>query len=249
MLGVSDPETSRFYSSRSGWSSGTLASTADGLPLIEAGGSAFRWHSPDDLTIASRMNAMDGTRIAVEMKVKPTKDILIHGEDGFIPMGDGIPSGYYSLTNLLPTTGTLGIGDRQYTITGGRIWMDRQWGDWTGAGYAWDWFSLRFDDGGALMLFQFRNAHDEVAGGNWTYRDVDGLVTYGTDFRVVAKRTFGTYSIDWTVTLPSIDAEFEVRPLFDDQTFTGLWEGLCDVGGRVGTLQLTGQAFVELSGY
>ncbi|MFX0067060.1 MAG: lipocalin family protein [Candidatus Hermodarchaeota archaeon] len=50
-------------------------------------------------------------------------------------------------------------------------------------------------------------------------------------------------------TLPSIDAEFEVKPLFDDQTFTVLWEGLCDVSGRVGTSQLTGQAFVELSGY
>jgi hypothetical protein len=37
------------------------------------------------------------------------------------------------------------IGDQQHTIIGGRIWMDRQWGDWTGAGYAWDWFYLRFD--------------------------------------------------------------------------------------------------------
>ena len=64
----------------------------------------------------------------------------------------------------------------------------------------------------------------------WTYRDKDGLVTYGTGFQVVAKRMFRTYPID-------------------DQTFTGLWEGLCDVSGRVGTSQLTGQAFVELNAY
>jgi predicted secreted hydrolase len=249
MLGISDPETARFYGSRSNWQSGTLGSTADGLPLIEAGDSAFRWNSSDDLYIASVLNASDLTAIAVEMNMQPTRDVLIHGQDGFIPMGDGIPSGYYSLTNLLPTNGALRIGDQQHTITGGRIWMDRQWGDWTGAGYAWDWFSLRFDDGGALMLFQFRDAYDAVVMGNWTYRDKEGLVTYGTDFKVDAKRMFRSYPIDWTVTLPSIDAEFKVRPLFDDQTFTGLWEGLCDVSGRVGTSQLTGHAFVELSSY
>jgi predicted secreted hydrolase len=113
MLGISDPEAARFYSSRSNWQGGTLDSTADGLPLIEAGDSAFRWNSPDDLYIASVMNAADRTESAVEMNMQPTQGVLIHGEDGFIPMGDGIPSGYYSLANLLPTHGTLGIGDQQ----------------------------------------------------------------------------------------------------------------------------------------
>jgi hypothetical protein len=64
------------------------------------------------------MKTLDMTGIAGE--------ILLHGEDGWIPMGDGIPSGYSSLTNLLPTNGTLRIGERQYTIVGGRMWMDCQ---------------------------------------------------------------------------------------------------------------------------
>jgi predicted secreted hydrolase len=153
------------------------------------------------------------------------------------------------MTNLLPINGTLRIGDQQHTIIGGRMWMDRQWGDWTGAGQAWDWFSLRFDDGGALMLFQFRDVNQVVVGGNWTFRDKDGLVYYDSDFKVVAKRMFRIYPIDWTISLPSLDAEFEVKPLYDDQTFTGLWEGLCDVSGRVGTSRLTGHAFVELNNY
>jgi len=249
MLGISDPETARFYSSRRNWQSGTVLSTADELPWIKVGDSVFRWNSPNDLYIASVMNASDKTEFAVEMNMQPTRDVLIHGEDGFISMRDGIPSGYFSLTNLLPTNGTLRIGDQQHTIIGGRIWMDHQWGDWTSAGYAWDWFSLRFDDGGALMLFQFRDAIEEVIRGNWTYRDKDGLVYYGTDFKVVAKRMFRTYPLDWIVILPSINAEFEVKPVFDDQTFTGLWEGLCDVNGVVGTAQLAGHAFVELNGY
>jgi predicted secreted hydrolase len=108
---------------------------------------------------------------------------------------------------------------------------------------------LRFDDGGALMLFQFRNAHNTDVFGNWTFRGKDGQVIYGTDYMIDAKRKFKNYPIDWMISIPSINSEFTVEPLFDDQTFTGLWEGLCDVHGSVGTAQLSGRAFVELNGY
>ncbi len=249
MLGISDLETSKSYSVRIPGQNGSAGATAEGLPSIVAGNSKFVWGSNDTLHIGSSTRTADGTGIAVDMKMTPTRDILYHGGNGFILMGDGIPSGYFSLTNLLPTGGTLTIGEQQYNVTGGRMWMDRQWGDWTGAGYIWDWFSLRFDDGGALMLFQFRDAMDRVVMGNWTYRDKEGRVRYGDDFKVVAKRKFKTYPIDWTVTLPSIEAKFEIKPVFDDQTFTGLWEGLCLVTGRIGTSRLSGEAFVELNGY
>ena len=126
MLGISDPEISKFYSARMNAHTGTVGSTPDGLPAIEAGTSQFIWKSPDNLHIASSVKTSDMTDIAVEMDMTPTRDVLLHGEDGWIPMGDGIPSGYSSLTNLLPTNGTLRIGERQYTIVGGRMWMDRQ---------------------------------------------------------------------------------------------------------------------------
>lgn len=72
---------------------------------------------------------------------------------------------------------------------------------------------------------------------------------YKSYLSIVANRMFKSYPTDWTSALPSIDAEFEVKPLFDDQTFAVLWEGLCDVSGSVGDYQLAGQAFVERSGY
>jgi hypothetical protein len=126
----------------SNWQNGTLASSAGGFPLIEARDSKFRWNNPDDLHITSMMNALGLTEIGLDMNMKPTQDVLIHGEDGFIPMGDGNPSGYYSLTNLQPKDGMLKIGNQQHSITGGRIWMDRQWGDWAGIGWNWDWVFL-----------------------------------------------------------------------------------------------------------
>ena len=249
LLGLCDLEENKFYRAQLFSQAGMAGVTAEGYPSIQSGDSAFVWSDPENLHLSSALETLDSVRLSLELDLSPTREVLLHGEDGFIPMGDGLPSGYYSLTNLAPSGGTIAIDGQQHSVTGGRIWMDHQWGDWTSAGYYWDWFSLRLDNVGALMLFQFRNAGDEVVGGNWTYRDQDGRVRYGTDFQVTAQRRFKIYPLDWTLTIPSLQAEFRVSPLFDDQGFPGLWEGLCGVSGRVGEEPLTGHAFVELTGY
>lgn len=249
MLALIDPTVDKLYPAHLFGSGGDVGTTPDGYPdmAVNSGDSKFKWDPINNLYIHSSSNL--GTPISVEINMKPTKEILFHGEDGYIPMGDNRPSGYFSLTSLLPVNGTFTIDNQQYKVTGGRVWMDRQWGDWTGGAYAWDWFSMRFDDGGALMLFQFRDQNEEPTFGNWTYRDKDGLVYYGTDFKVVAHRKIGRYPIDWTVSLPSLNAKFEVDPLFDDQRFSGIWEGWCDLSGSIGATQHTGHAIVELSAY
>ena len=158
------------------------------------------------------------------------------------------------------TEGYISLNGIEYTISSGRTWMDHQWGNYTVAGMIWDWFSLRLDDGRALMLFQFRNAKDVVVKTNWTYRTVAGLVTYGENFSVEATRTYqeekgkSTYPIDWLVEVPDIDAEFMVSPLFDEQSLYDVmtpdyWEGLCSVKGSIRSEDITGSAYVELTGY
>ena len=172
-------------------------------------------------------------------------------------MGDGNDSGYYSFTNLEPS-GTVSVDGHDYSVSGGRIWMDHQWGNWTPDGMFWDWFSLRFNDGGALMLFQFRDDQNRVSNGNWTYRSSDGRVRYGADFSVAAVRSYSvddgetTYPLDWGLEIPSLDARFRVQPRFDTQDITDglrIWEGLASVDGRIGDVSLAGDAFVELTGY
>lgn len=256
MMAISDPQTST-YPNGYKMLNVSPGETPDGLPLISSDDASIMWIRPDQLFFTAAMEDKDGTEISATLSMNLTKDILLHGEDGFIPMGDNIPSGYYSLTNLQPTSGIITVDDEQHDIVGGRMWMDHQWGDWTPEGYHWDWFAMRFDDGGSLMLFQFRDETQTPTIGNWTYRDGAGQVYYGTDFQVDARGMSGVYPIDWTIYLPSLDAEFEVTPLFDDQIFSGmpewgwgtLWEGLCDVSGHVGVVQLTGEAFVELNDY
>ena len=43
-----------------------------------------------------------------------------------------------------------------------------------------------------------------------------------------------------TGAISNLDAEYEVKPLLDDQSFIGLWQGLCEVPRRVEMSQLNG---------
>jgi len=250
MLAVSDPDTKTYYAEQSRGFFNGKCEFVDGYPVITSGSSRSTFLPSGKIQISSSIG-----KLAMDLELESTTDVLLHGEDGIITMGDGIDSAYYSLTNLSPG-GNLSINGQNYTISSGRLWMDHQWGNFTEVGQWWDWFSLRFDDGGALMLFQFRDFHNNVIGGNWTYRDATGAVFYGTDFSVTAKRTYVVprtsiaYPVDWNVAIPSLDATFEVKPIFDAQTIgPQLWEGLCTVQGTIGVTQLTGDAFVELYGY
>lgn len=193
----------------------------------------------------------------MDLNLTPTLKPLAHGENGFIPMGDGVNSGYYSFTNMKPS-GTIKIGTTSHTITEGRMWMDHQWGDWDSrTAMNWDWFSLRLDDGGALMLFQFRDSNNNILHGNWTYRDSDGNITYGNEYKVTAKDMLtldygahvANYPIDWTVEIKKLNASFNITPVTGNQTVGSIWEGLCSLEGSINGQNITGEAFAELSGY
>lgn len=193
----------------------------------------------------------------IDLTLSPTLNPLAHGENGFIPMGDGVDSGYYSFTNMKPT-GSIKIGSSSHLITGGRMWMDHQWGDWyPSTAMNWDWFSLRLDDGGSLMLFQFRDNNNNILHGNWTYRDSTGNIVYGTEYEVTAKDIltldYGTheanYPIDWTVKIQKLDATFNITPFIRNQTVGSIWEGLCNMDGTIDSQTVSGEAFAELSGY
>jgi predicted secreted hydrolase len=197
--------------------------------------------------------------LALDLTLSPVLDVLPHGEDGLITMGDGRHSYYYSFTNLA-TTGTLSVNGTDYTISGGRTWMDHQWGNYTILGMKWDWFSLRLDDGGSLMLFQFRDILDSPTLKNWSFQSASGEVLYGGDFSAQAARRYteeqgrSIYPVDWTIAVPELDAEFQVSPLFDAQSLHDVmtpdyWEGLCSVAGTMAGKEVTGSAYVELTGY
>jgi predicted secreted hydrolase len=252
-LAVSDPETLE-HSFAEVATLVPVDAIKEGIPEVNINNFSYAYSEATGIVIQA-----EAGDLAVNLSLTPDEYPLPHGEDGIIVMGDGIDSYYYSFTNLL-TEGSISINGITYSVISGRTWMDHQWGNYTLAGMLWDWFSLRLEDGSALMLFQFRNAFDEVVRTNWTYISSTGSVTYGDEFSVQATRTYrdeqgkATYPVDWVIEVGDIEADFEVRPLFDEQSLYEVktpryWEGLCSVSGSIRGEPVGGSAYVELTGY
>lgn len=54
------------------------------------------------------------------------------------------------------TTGTLTIDGRSIDVQG-ESWFDHQWGGFGKCFPAWDWFSLRLDEGSFVMLYNLKD--------------------------------------------------------------------------------------------
>jgi len=252
-VAVSDPET-KDYAYKETLTRPPVSGIGEGVPRINI--TDFSYDFSDNRTIFIRASS-DNASLALELA--PRDGVLLHGRDGTIVMGDGLPSFYYSFTDLA-TTGSITFRGIEYHIVEGRTWMDHQWGDFTVFGVIWDWFSLRLDNGGALMLFHFRDIFGGTVRSNWTYRSASGEVTVGADFQMQAHRIYEdaagscNFPLDWTIFIPDLQAEFSVLPLFDSQIFYSAmtpdyWEGLCSAAGSINGAPAEGTAYVELSGY
>ena len=252
-LAISDPQISEHYFAEMP----TFSSVPDSKPgktEIVINDFSYGFSGSAGITLQA-----EAGNLSVKLFLTPTMDVLPHGQDGIIDMGDGLNSFYYSSTNL-KTEGYMSVNGFEHVVLSGRTWMDHQWGNYSLFGMIWDWFSLRLEDGSAFMLFQFRNIVDNVVRTHWTYRTADESVTYGKEFSVQATRVYedekgkSTYPIDWIVEVPDINADFLVTPLFDEQSLYYVmtpryWEGLCSVEGSVNGEKINGSAYVELTGY
>jgi predicted secreted hydrolase len=250
-LAVSDPETEEHFFAEVP-TFPPAAGIYEGKADIQINKFSYTFSESEGITIEA-----EAGNLSVNLHLAPTMDVLRHGQNGIIVMGDGISSHYYSFTNLA-TQGTISVNEIEYSVPSGRTWMDHQWGNYTLFGMKWDWFSLRLDDGGALMLFRFRDIFDNMVRSGWTYRAGTGLVEYGKRSSMDATDNYEdencAYPLDWIIEIPGVDASFSVEPLFDSQCLYDVltpdyWEGLCSLEGTVGGQQVSGSAYVELTGY
>ncbi len=198
----------------------------------------------------------------IDLTLEPQKRATRHGGDGFIPMADtGGTSYYYSYTRLA-ASGTLTTPEGDVPVAG-MGWMDHQWGDFDMVDFkGWDWWSMQFDDGREIMLFQFTDWDGVLCEQAGTIVDADGTATelYGMDdFQIISLRTWkspwtlGEYPLDWDITIPDGDWNIQVRTHVDDQEMFNVaqnyWEGATTVSGTAGGVAVTGIGYTELTGY
>jgi predicted secreted hydrolase len=257
---ISDLSLGKFFFDQS-MSRGTFGEAGFG------DGNRLAWIEDSSLELrpdgAFHLAGRDGGK-ALDLVLRSSKPPAIHGRDGVSQKADGAgrASHYYSFTRL-ETTGSLSIDGRTYDVTGSS-WFDHEWASNQLAAdqVGWDWFSLQFDDGSELMLFQLRKqegGRDHWSGGSFIA--ADGAVTRiaNDDFSLTPSAPWkspasgGEYPERWALSIPSLQLEASVVSRLKDQELRlspiAYWEGSISVSGTRKGSPIRGLGYLEMTGY
>ena len=208
-----------------------------------------------------------GGEFSLDLAVTPEKPPVVHGKRGVSRKGiDPAQASHYYSFPRLATAGTLTVDGRRLSVQG-TSWMDHEFGsgDMGEEISGWDWFSVQLDNRTELMLYRLRRSDGTVAPvSSGTLILPDGRTKYlsATDVQVEtyeywsSGRSAGRYPSRWRVAVPSLALSLDVRPLLPDQelvtsrsTQVTYWEGAVQVTGQLHGAPVSGQGYVELTGY
>ncbi|MGI8533812.1 MAG: MMPL family transporter [Candidatus Limnocylindrales bacterium] len=206
----------------------------------------------------------DGTEFGLSLALDDgQRPVALHDRDGYVDFGPAGGSYYYSRTQMA-ADGTLTLDGNELRVTG-QAWFDHQWGDFVAVGAGgWDWFAVNLDDGTDLTLSLVR---DTAGGYPLVYGTLvrpDGVSDHLTrdafSVAVTADWTSpasgATYPAGWRIELPAESMIIDLRPTvaaqeLDTRPTTGVvyWEGSQIVEATRAGQPVSGEAYVELTGY
>ncbi len=197
------------------------------------------------------------------LDLQGTKPPALHGDHGLISLGPVGFSYYYSRTRMA-VTGVVNDHGAQVQVSG-LAWMDHQWGNFlTSVGGGWDWYSLQLADDTEMMLYFLRDQSGNILGTYATHVAADGTETAlaAGDFQSKALGSWtspvtrATYPSGWQVTVNSLQLALTLTPELRDQelvttstTGVAYWEGAVAIQGQQAGQSISGQGYVELTGY
>jgi predicted secreted hydrolase len=201
--------------------------------------------------------------VAVELNLSDLKGPVLQGDHGYSRKGadPGNASYYYSLTRLA-THGTVTARGQTRTVDG-FSWMDHEFS--TSALdpgiVGWDWFSLQLNNGSELMVYGLRQSDGRLgtfSSGMLVNPDGSTRTLGPQDFsfeatgRWKSPHTGATYPSGWSLQVPSANFELTISPYLADQEMNvsfAYWEGAVRLSGLVAGQLVTGNGYVELTGY
>jgi predicted secreted hydrolase len=188
---------------------------------------------------------------------------VLQGEQGYSQKGPqpGQASYYYSLPHLA-SDGTVQVGQSTHIVVG-LSWMDHEFSTSALAHdqVGWDWFSIQLSDGSELMVFQIRKPDgslDPFSGGTWIAQNGETQHLSQNEFKIQALGTWksphsgATYPALWSVKVPQLGLDLQIDPWLADQELNvsySYWEGAVHVQGQRLGQPVTGNGYVELTGY
>ncbi|MFN2203178.1 MAG: lipocalin-like domain-containing protein [Caldilineaceae bacterium] len=218
---------------------------------------------PGQFRLSASTQDEGGSQFAVDLMLQETRAPVLHGDEGLSRKGPeaGNASYYYSLIGL-ETSGQIVWAGNEYDVSG-TSWMDHEFGSSVLSRNAtgWDWFSVQLDGGLALMFARIRTADGgQITEFTGTLVDADGQTTAlpAQDLQLevldewTSPQTGIRYPSGWRAAFPSHDIELEITPKIPQQemeTSFIYWEGAVDVTGTVAGTVVSGEGYVELTGY
>jgi predicted secreted hydrolase len=202
----------------------------------------------------------------LELKFKPKKPLVLHGERGYVRKGaDPGDASYYVSYTRMSVSGSLIIGNQSESVTG-EAWFDHEIvsssierGD-----VGWDWFALQLDDNSEVMIYRLRDKNGERRDfSRGAYIDDAGKVTeirseeceLTSSDRWQSELSGDSYPLNWIIRChsPTIDFSLRVKATRPNQEFAGgsatgkrYWEGRVMVTGTSGGRSVTGKGYLEM---
>lgn len=215
---------------------------------------------------AIRLRARDEA-LGLDLSLMPLKPPALHGDGGFSRKAAGLDAAsyYYSLTGLA-TKGQLTVNGRSFEITG-VSWLDHEFftGSMAPVLVGWDWFSLQLNDGREVMLYLLRHADGSLdPASSGTLVDPGGQTRplKLADFQVKANGVWksphsgAAYPAGWQIAIPGESLDLSLTPTLADQEVragapaqVSYWEGQVTIQGQKESRPISGQGYVELTGY
>jgi predicted secreted hydrolase len=209
----------------------------------------------------------DTPDFGLHLNLSSAKPPVVHGVNGVSQKASckGCASHYYSMTRL-KSDGYLFFKGQSVPVVG-TSWMDHEFGSnqLTAEQVGWDWFSVQLDNNTELMLYIIKKTNggiDTNSSGTIIYPDGSSKHISQSQFNITTSRSWksphtgGVYPMDWTIKIPSEKLELTLTPSIDDQelstsksTGVSYWEGSNAVKGTLNGKNVSGQAYVEMTGY
>ena len=202
--------------------------------------------------------------ITLDLTLKDEMGVVLQGDNGYSRKGENASNAsYYYSQPRLRADGFIQMEGTLYQVSG-LAWHDHEFGsgalDETQIG--WDWFSLQFEDGSALMLFQIRQRNGSIsAASSGAFIPPDGTPqpVQKNDFEISvlstwrSQHTQGLYPSAWEIRLDKPGCTLKVDPWMADQEINfpsvTYWEGAVHFEGTCDGAPVRGNGYVELTGY
>ena len=210
--------------------------------------------------------------VACELEFTPMRKPIRHGNNGVV-FGVNAEDMFYYFIPRNELKGNIRIKDETIVVENGNAWYDHEFGRSrdeeknktidVSKDIAWNWISVQLDnqteltayylvenktgDNCGSYLITINNKSESIAINDFVFE------AKGDDW--TSTRTFQDYPTHWLLKAEKFGIYLEIEAVFPEQEFAtviskpAFWEGRVKVKGEVSGVQVSGNGFVERSGF